>query len=114
MKRIMTCIVCPLGCELEVLKKENGEIIITGNTCRRGEEYGKSECTNPVRTVTTTMRCESGAMVSVKTDRAVAKDRVFEVMKSVKGIICPLPIHVGDVIIKNVCGADIIATMNIE
>ena len=112
MNRKMTCIVCPLGCELEVRTEENGDITVTGNTCPRGAEYGKNECTNPVRTVTTTVKCENGQRISVKTDRAVAKDKVFDVMKAAKDVICPLPIRVGDVIIKDVCGADIVATMN--
>ncbi len=112
MKRKMTCIVCPLGCELEVSIEEKGDITIKGNTCPKGAEYGINECINPVRTVTTTVRCENGQRISVKTSRPVAKHNVFDVMKAAKDVICPLPICVGDVIIKDVCGTDIVATMN--
>lgn len=40
-KREFTCIGCPMGCALQV-EIENGCIIsVTGNTCKRGEEYAK-------------------------------------------------------------------------
>ena len=45
-KRELTCIGCPLGCAVTV-EMEGGEILkITGNTCKRGEEYARKEVTN--------------------------------------------------------------------
>lgn len=114
MKRSMTCIVCPLGCELEVEIKPGGDIFVGGNTCPRGAEYAKNECTDPVRTVTTTVKCINGSLLPVKTDRPVAKDKVYDVMKIIAGITIPLPIKVGDVIIENVYGSNIVATANME
>ncbi len=53
-KRTLTCIGCPLGCTVEVTT-ENGQILsVTGNTCKRGEDYARKEVTNPTRIVTTT------------------------------------------------------------
>ena len=37
----LVCIRCPRGCNLNITKKSNGQIIVTGNSCPRGEEYGK-------------------------------------------------------------------------
>ena len=37
----LVCIVCPKGCRLSV-DEENG-FAVTGNSCPRGEEYGKRE-----------------------------------------------------------------------
>ena len=34
----LTCIICPVGCSLCV-EEENGEMKVSGNTCKRGEEY---------------------------------------------------------------------------
>lgn len=46
-KRNLTCIVCPMGCALEVVI-ENGQVVsVTGNTCPRGAAYAKSECVHP-------------------------------------------------------------------
>ena len=48
-KRTLTCIGCPLGCTVEVTT-ENGQILsVTGNTCKRGEDYARKEVTNPTR-----------------------------------------------------------------
>ena len=46
--RELTCISCPLGCPLKVETDENGAVLqVTGNTCKRGEIYGKKEVTAP-------------------------------------------------------------------
>ena len=53
--RELTCIGCPLGCQLTVTMG-NDEIKVEGNTCPRGEAYAKKEVTNPTRIVTSTVR----------------------------------------------------------
>ena len=114
MRRNLTCIVCPIGCGMEV-EIINGEVIsVTGNTCPRGEKYAVSECTNPERMVTTTIRTENGMVLPVKTDRPIPKDKVFECMNIINNHVCKLPVKVKDVIIENVFGANIIATKNME
>ena len=48
MKRELICIGCPLGCQLCAKLTETGEFVsVTGNTCKRGAEYAKTECTDP-------------------------------------------------------------------
>ena len=49
------CISCPAGCHLEI-EKDQDRISVTGNTCPRGDEYARKECTAPERTVTGTVR----------------------------------------------------------
>ena len=114
MKRNLTCIVCPIGCSLEVEIVDREVISVTGNTCPRGEKYAVSECTNPERMVTTTVRCENGMVLPVKTDRPIPKDKVFECMNIINNHICKLPVKVKDIIIEDVFGANIIATKNME
>lgn len=112
MKRELICIVCPKGCNMTA-EIENGKVLsVSGNTCKRGEEYAINECTNPVRCVTTTMKTENGETVSVKTDTPVAKEKMFELMEIINSKKAVLPISVGDVIIENVFGCNIIATQN--
>lgn len=110
----LICIVCPKGCHLKV-DEENG-FAVTGNACPRGAEYGKLELTNPTRVVTSTVRCEGGAhpRCPVKTDRAVPKGKIFQVMAALEGITLSAPVAVGQVVIKNVCGtgANVVATRN--
>jgi len=114
MIREMTCIVCPMGCQLEV-EIENGNVTsVKGNTCPRGEQYAKTESTNPQRMVTTTVMCDNGKLLPVKTDRPVKKDDVFKVMDAINNFTAHLPIKIKDVIIENVCGANIIAVKNMD
>ncbi len=110
MKKEFTCIVCPIGCTLSVELEGREVKAVSGNTCKRGETYAINECTNPLRTVTTTVKCENGGVLPVKTETPIAKDRVFEAMKIINNFIAPLPISVGDVIIEDVCGSKIVAT----
>ena len=109
MKRELTCIICPVGCHLTA-ENVDGKIIVTGNTCERGSQYAKSELTNPVRTVTTTVRCADGSVISVKTKNPIQKSKMFDCMKIINSHTADLPIKIGDVIIKDVFGTDIIAT----
>ena len=110
MKRNLTCIVCPMGCSIDV-EIENGDVLsVTGNTCKRGEEYAKNECISPVRTITSTVRCDDGSVVPVKTDKPIPKDKIFECMEIINNAVAHLPISAGDVIIKNVYGSNVIAT----
>ena len=114
MERKLTCIVCPLGCELTADVCGDTVASVTGNTCPRGKSYAVEECTNPKRTVTTTIRCSDKSVLSVKTDRAIPKANVIECVKIVNNAIAHLPILVGDIIIKDVFGANIVATQNKE
>ena len=49
---------CHLTAEIE-----NGVVTrVTGNTCRRGEDYAKKECVAPMRTVTGTVALRGGRL----------------------------------------------------
>lgn len=113
-ERKLTCIVCPKGCDLTVCFDEGGNIEnIEGYTCPRGKNYAVAECTAPTRTVTTTVRCEDGSVVSVKTNQPIPKNMIFDVMAAINAINANNCVHIGDIIVKNVCGtgADVVATM---
>ena len=115
MQKELTCIVCPMGCTITVDLDENDKVLnITGNTCPRGAQYAEAEFTNPQRTITTTLRCEDGSMVSVKTDTTIPKDKMFEAMDMIIGTMVKLPVKVGDVLIEGVFGSNVVATQNRE
>lgn len=115
MTRDMTCIICPRGCALKV--EINGDnITVTGNSCPKGKQYAIDECTNPTRTVTSSVRVENreDTMVSVKTASPIPKDKIFEVMRLIRAKSVYAPVGIGDIIIKDVFGTNIVATKNIE
>ena len=97
-----------------LLSDEGAPISVEGNFCKRGVTYANDECTNPKRTVTSTVRCKSGAVVSVKTDTTIPKGMMFEVMAEINGVIAPDEVSIGDIVIANVCGtgANVVATSN--
>ena len=116
--RELICIGCPMGCQLSVKIKEDKVVEVTGNTCKNGKEYGEKECTNPTRIVTSSVYVEGGEIdvLSVKTERDIPKDKVFDCIKLLKGKIVKTPINIGDVIVENVVnlGINIIATKNVK
>lgn len=100
---------------MKVTFAEDGSISgIEGNSCKRGITYAEDECTHPRRTVTSTVRCVCGKVVSVKTESTVPKELVFEVMKEINAIKAPAGLSIGDVVIENVAGTgvNVIATGN--
>ena len=115
--RELTCIGCPLGCQLTVTMGEN-EIKVEGNTCPRGEAYVKKEVTNPTRIVTSTVRVEGGTIerVSVKTASDIPKGSIFECMKEIHAAKVKAPVHIGDVILADCAGTGVavVASKNVE
>ena len=114
MKRELTCIICPRGCSLCV--DINGEnTVVSGNGCPKGERYGIEECIRPTRTVTSIVRVENreNTMVSVKTASPVPKENIFDVMELIKKASVKAPVKIGDIILTNIYGTDIIATKDI-
>lgn len=117
-RKELTCIGCPMGCTLLVEFVENGEIKVTGNSCKIGENYAIKECTNPTRIVTTTVLVSDGVYptVSVKTEKDIPKNKIFDCIKELKDIVIPAPIHLGDIIYENILntGVNIVATREIK
>ena len=115
-RKELTCIGCPLGCQVTVELEGMDILSVTGHTCPRGEAYARKEVTSPTRIVTSTLSVvgEGKSPVPCKTSRDIPKDKIFDVISALKGIKVEAPIGIGDVLIKDVAGtgADIIATAN--
>ena len=60
-ERNLTCIGCPLGCALKVTI-DGDNVTVTGNTCKRGADYGAKEVTHPTRIVTSTVCVKNGTI----------------------------------------------------
>lgn len=115
--RELTCIGCPLGCALTV-EIQGGEVAeVKGFTCKRGQEYGYKEVTNPTRIVTSTVRVgnRKNQVVSVKTKSDIPKDKIFACIQELKGVVTEAPVRMGDVLIENVAGTGVpvVATKDI-
>lgn len=106
------CITCPKGCHLQV-DEENG-FRVTGNSCPRGEVYGRNELQNPVRVLTSTVRLTGACTprLSVKSSAPLPKGKIFDVMRLLDGVTVSAPVQRGQVLLENVLGTgtDIVAT----
>ena len=94
---------------------EVGSLQVSGNTCPKGEVYAINECTNPVRTVTSTVRVSNrnDTMVSVKTADPVPKEKMMEVMRRLRSITVSAPVKIGDVVLTDIFGTNVIITKDI-
>ncbi len=115
--RELTCISCPIGCQMMVCI-DNEDIRVTGNTCKRGEIYAKKEVTDPRRVVTSSVRVKNGDLirVSVKTETDIPKDKIFDCMADIFKAEAVAPVKIGDIIIENCAGTGIavVATRNVD
>ena len=103
----LICIVCPRGCHLKV--DENNDYAVTGNSCPRGEEYGRNEILNPRRVITSTVKISGAAYrrCPVRTNEAIPKALMFEAMKELEKVEIASPVKRGDKVIENLLGTGI-------
>lgn len=110
----LTCIVCPRGCRLTIDDEGN----VKGNFCPRGKKYALDEISNPTRMITSILRVKNrnDLMVSVKTENAIPKGKIFEILQEIKKVEVNAPIHIGDILIKDVLGTgvNVVATKEID
>lgn len=106
----ITCIMCPVGCSLNVTK-QGENIIVKGNSCPRGEIYGKNEVTLPKRMITTVKKYKD-ATISLKTSEAIDKTLIEKVLQEIDKVEEPQNIKQGDILISNIfnTNVDIIVT----
>ena len=111
-ERELVCIICPRGCRLKVEisdGKAAQEIRISGNSCPRGEEYGKKEVIHPTRTVTSTVRVEGGRrhLVPVKTLKEIRRKKFSTVWKRSADCQLKAPVCIGQILLEDIAGTGI-------
>ncbi|WFA08381.1 DUF1667 domain-containing protein [Tissierella sp. Yu-01] len=109
-KKEMVCIVCPIGCHLEIIvdaKSETG-YTVSGSQCDRGKTYGIKELSNPTRLVTSTVKIIGGNLprLPVRTDKEIPKDKIFECMKIINVSEIQAPVEMGQIIVENILGTN--------
>lgn len=110
-KRI-TCILCPKGCQILASRNATAEgspeYLFSGYQCHRGQAYALEECTNPKRTVTTSVKIfhSTHPLLAVRTDKPIPKSKIDSVITAARKFTCNAPIALGTILIKNVAGTD--------
>lgn len=110
-----TCIVCPNGCQLEI---DEATTKVTGNKCVRGIAFAIGELTDPRRSVTSTVRTSlpEYPIISVRTDGEIPKDKIMDLIKSLKQILVQEYLPIGSIILHNVfdSNVNVITTTNMR
>jgi CxxC motif-containing protein len=112
----LICIICPNGCPM-VIEEMGTSIKVSGNQCKRGVEFAKSEMIHPMRTISSTVKTNfsKAPVLPVRVSDEIPKDKIFDVMKEINKVVVTSPVSLGDIIIENVLGlnVDVIATSNV-
>lgn len=116
--RILTCVLCPNGCEINVQHEEDRILEIKGNKCPKGRQYAQQEMTDPRRTIASSVRITGSflPLCSVRLTKPVPKKYIFPVMEEINKVELTAPVQIGKTVIRQVCGldADVIVTKNME
>lgn len=106
--RNLTCISCPIGCQL-LVEFDGEQIDVSGNNCPRGVAYARKEVTNPTRIVTSSVPVTGGELprISVKTAADIPKDKIFACMEEIRTVQLKAPVEIGDVVIADCAGTGV-------
>ena len=116
MTKILTCIVCPVGCEISVSDR-GSSLTVTGEGCSRGKAYAISEITDPRRTFATSVRVLGGEepLCSVRLTKPIPMAAVTDAVELIHALRVTAPIAAGTVLISRILGtdSDVIATRDV-
>ena len=89
MKKRIICTVCPQGCEITATFEGDKIVEFTGYGCPRGVEFARTEFTNPLRILSTSVKVEGGCypLVSVRSDRGIPRSDLMDCMDTF--VKCP-------------------------
>jgi len=115
--REIICVACPKGCRLEAVR-ENGQILVTKEGCKRGIQYAVREIEDPRRMVASTVRV-SGAMhplVPVYTEEPFPKVLIPKLLKKLQEVRLDAPVQMGQVVIRDALdtGINVVASRNLN
>jgi CxxC motif-containing protein len=113
----LTCVLCPVGCELEIGRDAAGELRVDGYQCDKGVPFALEEILRPKRNLATSVPVRGAAtkLVSVRLSAAVPREMLFPVLAEIAKLRPEAPVHRGQVLIADVLGtgADVIATRTV-
>jgi len=113
-EKIITCITCPIGCNIIVRGAGEEIFYMEGYQCKRGEEYARNEFVHPVRILTTTVKVEGAdcPLIPVRSDKPVPQELLMQCMEKIKDVVVESPVFRYDVIIPDILGtgANIMST----
>lgn len=117
-KKHFTCVICPIGCDIDVELQNNNVVSMEGSKCEKGKEFVLQELEEAMRILTTTVPIKGAkwAMVPVRTDKPIPKRLLSKVIEQLADVELQAPVKMYHVIVKDVAGTDanIVATRNMK
>lgn len=115
----MICILCPLGCKMQVseIPGQPGELKVRGIQCKEGKKYAYEEYKNPTRILTSTVAIHNTPLprLPVKTSKPLPKGLIYKAMEEINRVELNGPVKIGTVVIKNLLDTeiDVVATRSL-
>ncbi len=113
----LTCILCPVGCELEVRRTERG-LDVHGHQCEKGIDFATEEVLYPKRNLATSVPVKGSVtrLVSVRLSDRVPREMIFPILREIAKLRPQPPVRRGQVLIADVLGTgvDVIATRTVD
>ena len=117
MEKIITCTICPIGCDIHAMGDGEKVTSLSGYTCIRGKTHAETEYARPVRILTTTVKTEGfkNPLLAVRSNKPLPKEKIQECIDLLKEVVVKTAVKTHEVIVENVCGTgiDIIASTNL-
>jgi CxxC motif-containing protein len=104
MTKTLTCIVCPLGCQISVAAGE-----AKGYSCIRGKNWAVQETTMPMRVLTTTVLLKNGelALLPVRTQGSVPKSKLMDCLRHANRLRVQAPVQAGQVLCQDLAATGV-------
>lgn len=111
------CVACPKGCRLRI-NREGETIVVSEQSCKRGEQYAVQEMTDPRRMVASTVRIQSNShsLLPVYTSAPIPKGKIQPLLMELRKINLRAPVKMGQVVLKDALGTgiDVFASRDIN
>ncbi len=115
MKKTITCIICPKGCQINVEGDRSRVALIENAQCTRGETYAATEFTHPCRILTSSVRMEGDGrrMLPIRSSAPIPREMLLACMHEIQKCSISTPVQMHQVIIPDILGSgvDMIACM---
>ena len=108
MDREIICIMCPLGCRMQVQIEGQEVIQVEGEGCKKGVKYAQQEVSFPGRILTTTVATDNPEMplLPVRSNKALPKEKLIDCMKQISTHSVKGSVQLGQPVIDNILGLD--------
>lgn len=97
-----------MRCLLEVTEKSD-EIIVSGNLCSKGDEFGRKAISAERRILRYKVSVEGGYFkeVFIKTHKEIAREYWIQVDEIVEKLELKAPIEFGEILVENILGTGV-------